>query len=103
LQEIAGPYLPAAGELRGWVSELELSPLFGAAETFSASFEQLFDAHGLAERVGTISYVARLPAGERAALLERVRALGASQPESPFPFRYRTVVRVCRAATVTTL
>jgi SAM-dependent methyltransferase len=103
VQEIVGPYLPDLEELRGWMPVLEASPLFGPLETFEASFEQRFDPEGLAERIGTISYVARLPDGERAEVLERVRALGSAQPETPFGFRYRTVVSVCRAATVTTL
>jgi SAM-dependent methyltransferase len=103
VQELLGPYLPDLDELGGWRRVLATSPLFGPPETFAASFEQLFDADGLAERIGTISYVAGLPDGERAAVLGRIRALGEAQPGAPFPFRYRTVVTVCRAATTTTL
>ena len=36
----------------------------------------MFDAEGLAERIGTISYIARLPDEERDAVLAEVRALG---------------------------
>ncbi len=89
VQAIVGPYLPGADEILGWIPVLESSPLFGPAERFETAFEQRFDAEGLAERVGTISYVARLPDAERLDVLARVRALGEAQPESPFPFRYR--------------
>jgi ubiquinone/menaquinone biosynthesis C-methylase UbiE len=103
VQEIVGPYLPDLDELGGWRQALETSPLFGPAEEFATVHEQWFDAAGLAERIGTISYIARLPDDERAKLLARVRAVGEAQPESPFPFRYRAEARVCRAAAATTL
>ena len=48
-----------------------------------------------AERVGTISHIARLPDVERAEIHLRVRALGEAQPVSPFAFRYRTSASVC--------
>jgi ubiquinone/menaquinone biosynthesis C-methylase UbiE len=96
IQEIVGPYLPAPGSLRGWVTVLEASPLFGPIERFETTHEQRFDAEGLAERMATVSYVARLPEEEKAEVLARLRALGEAQPESPFPFRYRTGARVCR-------
>lgn len=96
-QEIVGPYLPDLGRLGGWRDALAASPLFGPAETFETPFEQQLDAEGLAERIGTISYIARLDGDERAELLARVRALGESQPTTTFPFRYRTVVTACYA------
>ncbi len=40
---------------------------------------------------------------ERAEVLARVRALGEAQPESPFPFRYRTAATVCYAARLANL
>jgi len=103
IQTIIGTYLPTAEQILSWIPVVDASPLFGPAEEFATTFEQWFDADGLAERIGTISYVARLPAGERARVLEQVREVGRSQPESPFPFRYRTEARVCRAVTATTL
>ena len=103
VQEIVGPYLPGPEDLRAWVSHLDLSPLFGPLETYWTSFEQHFDGEGLAERIGTISYIARLPDEERREVLARVRAVGDAQPVSPFAFRYRTVVTVCRAVAATTL
>jgi SAM-dependent methyltransferase len=103
VQTVIGPYLPTAQQILSWIPVVDASPLFGPAEEFATTFEQWFDADGLAERIGTISYVARLPDDERARVLERVRELGEAQPESPFPFRYRTEARVCRAVTATTL
>jgi ubiquinone/menaquinone biosynthesis C-methylase UbiE len=103
VQEIVAPYVPAPGALRGWLAVLEASPIFGPIERFETTHEQRFDAEGLAERMATVSYVARLPADERANVLARLRALGEAQPESPFPFRYRTEARVCRAVSATTL
>jgi ubiquinone/menaquinone biosynthesis C-methylase UbiE len=103
IQAIVGPYLPGVGKILGWIPIVDASPLFGPVEEFSTSFEQWFDAEALAERIGTISYVARLPDDERAQVLADVRALGEAQSESPFPFRYRTEARVCRAVSATTL
>jgi ubiquinone/menaquinone biosynthesis C-methylase UbiE len=103
VQAIIGRYLPSAEDILGWIPVVDASPLFGPPEEFATTFEQWFDAEGLAERIGTISYVARLPDDERARVLAQIRELGEAQPESPFPFRYRTEARVCRAATATTL
>ncbi|MGZ4441096.1 MAG: class I SAM-dependent methyltransferase [Gaiellaceae bacterium] len=103
IQVIVGPYLPSMDELLGWIPVVDTSPLFGPVEVFSTAFEQWFDPEGLAERIGTISYVARLPDEERGQVLADIRAVGEAQPESPFPFRYRTEARVCRAVTATTL
>jgi ubiquinone/menaquinone biosynthesis C-methylase UbiE len=98
VDEIVDRYLPDAADFPRWSDAVEASGLFGPPEATQAGWEQLFDAEGLAERVGTISYVARLPDGERAEVLAQVRALGEAQPESQFPFRYRTVASVCYAA-----
>jgi hypothetical protein len=70
---------------------------------FGTTHELWFDADGLAERMGTVSYIARLREDERAEVLDRIRALGEAQPASPFPFRYWTEARVCRAVAATTL
>jgi SAM-dependent methyltransferase len=88
VQEIVGRYLPDASELGVWREQITASGLFEPGETFESRFEQLLDAEGLAERIGTISYIARLSDEDRAEVLGHVRALGEEQPESPFPFRY---------------
>jgi hypothetical protein len=72
-----------------------VSGLFGPLEEREGTFEQLLDAEGLAERIGTISYVARLGDDERARVLEQVRELGEAQPDPPFPFRYGAFAAVC--------
>jgi ubiquinone/menaquinone biosynthesis C-methylase UbiE len=95
VQEIVGGILPDAPEFGRWQAELEASRLFGAVGSFEQSHEQYLDAQTLAERVSTISYVARLPADERAAVLAEVRTLGEAQPETPFPFRYQCNAFVC--------
>jgi ubiquinone/menaquinone biosynthesis C-methylase UbiE len=88
VQEIIGRYLPDSSEFDGWQKQVTASGLFEPGETFEARFDQLLDAEGLAERIGTISYIARLSAEDRRELLGHVRALGEEQPETPFPFRY---------------
>jgi ubiquinone/menaquinone biosynthesis C-methylase UbiE len=98
IQAIVGRYLPG-GEIHSWRPIVDASPLFGPAEELATTHEQLFDAEGLAERMGTVSYIARLPEDERREVLARIRALGEAQPESPFPFGYRTEARVCYAST----
>jgi ubiquinone/menaquinone biosynthesis C-methylase UbiE len=103
VQAIVGRYLPTADEILSWIAVVDASPLFGPAEEFATTFEQWFDAEGMAERMGTVSYVARLPDDERTSVLAQIRELGEAQPESPFPFRYRTEARICRAVAVTTL
>ena len=53
------------------------SPLFGPLREETFANEQVVDADGLADRVGSISFVAAMGDGERAALLDEVRALAA--------------------------
>jgi ubiquinone/menaquinone biosynthesis C-methylase UbiE len=96
VQEIVGPYLPHAAEFGLWRKAIVESGLFTLEESFDASFDQLLDSEGLAERIETISYIARLSDDERAGVVARVRALGEAQPETPFPFRYRVEATICR-------
>jgi SAM-dependent methyltransferase len=95
LQEIIGDYLPAGDEFGKWRNDVRSSGLLGPLDGRGGSLEQKLEADGLAGRIGTISYIARLPDDERARLLERVRRLGEEQPESPFPFRYGAFAAVC--------
>ncbi|MHB8642903.1 MAG: class I SAM-dependent methyltransferase [Gaiellaceae bacterium] len=90
VQDVVGGFVPTLDELASWQDDLAASRLFEPLDEFHAENEQLVDAVGLAERVGTISYVARLPDDERAVVLERVRAIGEAQPEHVFAFRYRS-------------
>jgi SAM-dependent methyltransferase len=58
-----------------WRAALEQSALFGALREETFANEQVVDAAGLADRVGSISFVAAMGEAERAALLREVRAL----------------------------
>lgn len=58
-----------------WRADLERSLLFGAIRELRFANEQLVDAAGLADRIGSISFVAALEEDERAALLDDARAL----------------------------
>ncbi len=58
-----------------WRAALQESPLFGPLREGTFANEQVVDAAGLADRVGSISFVAAMGEAERAALLEEVRSL----------------------------
>jgi SAM-dependent methyltransferase len=96
VQEIIGAYVPDERAFEAWKPIMEATLYFDGPEIFETTHEQLVDADGLAERVGTTSYVARLPDEERADVLDRVRAVGAEQPEEVFAFRYRSDAYVFR-------
>jgi SAM-dependent methyltransferase len=59
----------------------ELGPPFGPAETLAAEHEQELDAAGLRDLVASRSYVIRMPARQRAALLDRVTELARTHPQ----------------------
>jgi hypothetical protein len=86
VQEIIGSYLPRDREFGLWREAVACSGLFGPLETIEASFEQLVDAEGLAERIG--AYIARLRDEVRAEALAQVRRFGEARPTTPFAFRY---------------
>jgi SAM-dependent methyltransferase len=69
----------------------ERAELFGPLEEERFANRQTLDAHGMADRIGSISFVASLPAGERAEVLAAARALAAS---GPVTIPYRTEVGV---------
>ncbi len=69
------------------------SPLFGEVEERQFVYSQAMDADGLVARTESVSFVAQLPDDERAALLDRVRALA---PARTFEFLYVTKVFTCR-------
>jgi ubiquinone/menaquinone biosynthesis C-methylase UbiE len=75
-----------------WRAEFEGTRLFGPLEESSFANEQTLDAEGMADRVGSISFVASLPPAERAQVLDAARALAAS---GPVAVPYRTEVQVC--------
>jgi SAM-dependent methyltransferase len=60
-----------------WRATIEASPLFGRLHEETFANEQVVDADGLADRIGSISFVAAMGDEKRAALLREVRALAA--------------------------
>ena len=66
----------------GWRESIAADSRFAAAGEIKVPFEQQFDADGLVDRVGSISFVAALPDEKRERVLGRVRALAleAGQP-----------------------
>lgn len=78
LADLVGDHADHAGAHRSDDSTL-MAP-FEPDELGTFSYQQELDADGLAELVGSRSYVITLPDGERAALLDRVRQLARTHP-----------------------
>jgi ubiquinone/menaquinone biosynthesis C-methylase UbiE len=79
-----------------WRAAVESTDLFRAVASDRFPHIQEVDAAGLTARVASISFIAALPAGERAAVLREVRAL--AEPEGrPTALEYDTEVFVHRA------
>jgi SAM-dependent methyltransferase len=77
IEALLAPYrgtVPAHRAER-WREAFAATPLFGPLEEETFANEQVVDADGLADRVGSISFVAALEDGERAVVLEATRAL----------------------------
>jgi SAM-dependent methyltransferase len=96
VQDILAPHLPTAEAIAGWRAAVKASGLFELAATHEVAYDQMLDADGLAERFGTVSYIARLPDDVREDVLGRVRELGLAQPETPFRLRYLMGATVLR-------
>jgi SAM-dependent methyltransferase len=95
IEELVGPYRADTPSHRGsrWRVAFERTTLFGplAEEVFDNVLEQ--DADGLEARVGSISFIAALDESERAAVLERARAIARS---GTVTIPYKTEVYTCR-------
>jgi SAM-dependent methyltransferase len=74
-------------EQLSYSEHLARSPLFDGYEEREFRHAQLLDADGLVARAQSVSFIAALPEEERAALLERIRALA---PPGTFEFPYVT-------------
>jgi SAM-dependent methyltransferase len=94
IEDLVEPYRMGTPTHRGdaWRAAFEETTLFGPLETHVFANEQVLDGDGLAARICSISFIARLPEAERAGLLARARALTAAGPVS---VPYRTEVHVC--------
>jgi SAM-dependent methyltransferase len=92
--ELLRPYKGADYPERGRQAQpLADSPLFGDVEEREFTHSQRLDEDGLVARTESVSFVAQLPDDERAALLERIRALA---PPETFEFPYVTKVFTAR-------
>jgi SAM-dependent methyltransferase len=74
-----------------WRAAFDRSRRFGPADERRHHNEQMLDAGGLADRVGSVSFVAALEPGPREALLTQVRALADA---GPVVVPYTTLVQV---------
>jgi SAM-dependent methyltransferase len=97
IQELLEPYrgdVPAHAD-EGWREPLDRSALFAPVARRTFDNVQVLDAGGLADRFGSVSFVAALDAPVRDELL---RALGALAGGATVTLRYRTEVEVLRRA-----
>jgi SAM-dependent methyltransferase len=94
IEELVAPYRADAPTHRHdeWRPAFERTTLFGPLREQSFPNEQVLDDNGLADRVGSISFIASLPDAERARVLAAARELaGGGQVTIP----YRTEMQVC--------
>jgi SAM-dependent methyltransferase len=96
IDELISPHRGSypSGDL-SWRTEIKASGLFGPVRESQFANEQLLDADGLVERVGSISWIGSLSELKRGGVLQRVRELVAGR-EEPFVFRYVTEVFTCK-------
>ncbi|MBV9367144.1 MAG: methyltransferase domain-containing protein [Solirubrobacterales bacterium] len=89
ISTIIEPYRSGApSAYRGeWRAPVVSGGLFAAVAEREVAFEQLVDADGLVDRVGSTSFIAALPDAEREPVLARIRALAADY-EPPLRLGY---------------
>lgn len=94
IDELLAPYRSDVPTLRHgeWRAAFERTTLFGPLEEHSFPTEQLLDADGLGDRVGSISFIASLPDAEHSRVLAAARALAG---DGRVTIPYRTEVLVC--------
>lgn len=95
VDELLAPYrgdVPAHAN-ETWRGAVEASALFEPAARREFHNVQVLDAAGLADRFGSVSFVAALDPGPRDDLLAALRALA---PAAPVTLRYRTQVEILR-------
>jgi SAM-dependent methyltransferase len=93
IEAILTPHRAEVPTHRGdaWRAAFERTDLFGPLDERVFPNEQLLDADGLADRVGSISFIASLPDTERALVLSAARELAA---DDAVKVPYRTEVQV---------
>ena len=82
IEAILGPHRAEVPTHRWnhWRATFERTTLFGPLEEHIFPTEQHLDADGMADRIGSISFIASLPDDARAKALEEARALAAGGP-----------------------
>jgi SAM-dependent methyltransferase len=82
IEAIVAPYRADVPTHRrdAWRPAFDRTSLFGPLDEHVFPHEQVLDADGMADRVGSISFIASLPAGERDAVLRAARELAAGGP-----------------------
>jgi SAM-dependent methyltransferase len=98
IEAILAPYSAGVPTHRRdeWRGAFDRTTLFGPLEEHVFANEQVLDADGIADRVGSISFVASLPDEQRAEVLSAARALAA---DGPVTIPYRTELQVAGVRT----
>ena len=93
IEAILGPHRAEVPTHRwdNWRATFTHTTLFGPLEEHVFPTEQRLDADGMADRIGSISFIASLPDQQRAEVLREARALGA---DGPVTIPYRTEVQI---------
>jgi ubiquinone/menaquinone biosynthesis C-methylase UbiE len=96
ISELLAPYRGDAPTHRhdAWRSVFQRTALFYPLEERVFANEQVLDAQGFEDRIGSISFIAALGHEERARVLERARSLVG---DGTVVVPYRCEVQVCRA------
>jgi SAM-dependent methyltransferase len=93
IEAILGPHRAEVPTHRwdNWRATFERTSLFGPLEEHVFPSEQHLDADGMADRIGSISFIASLPDHERAEVLRAARELAA---DGRVTVPYRTEVQI---------
>jgi SAM-dependent methyltransferase len=96
IDELLAPYRTGIPSIRRdeWRVAFERTELFGPLEEHELPHDQVLDADGLADRIGSVSFIASLPDAERAEVVTAARALAGGGVAT---IRYRTELQVCHA------
>jgi len=96
IQDLLAPYRGAtpAHASDAWRAPLDASDLFEPVERATFDNAQSLDGDGLADRFGSVSFVAALDAEPRATLIASLSALA---QDGPVALRYRTEIDVLRS------
>ncbi|HEV3475500.1 MAG TPA: class I SAM-dependent methyltransferase [Actinomycetota bacterium] len=83
LTELIDPYERTAPRFKTgeWRVAFEETKLFGDLHHQGFPNEQSLDADGLVTRIASVSFIARLPEGERHGVLDRIRQLAETHPD----------------------